>query len=123
MTDEEKLARIAANMNRENKLEDKRIKEKVQEAKQEIQRLVSQFLEIDPAVEKIVLFGSLVEGDVYSTYFDIDFAVRSEEYLKLVGCGLNSSFPVDVVDLDHVAEPIRSSIERYGKVLYEKKKE
>lgn len=122
-TDEEKLARIAANINRKNKLEDKRIKEKIREAKAEVQRLVCQFREIDPAIETIVLFGSLAEGDVFSTHFDIDLAVRSEEYLKLVGCGLKSSFPVDVADLDHVAEPIRASIEKYGKILYEKKKD
>lgn len=43
-TDEEKLARIAANMNRKNKLEDRRIKEKVRQANEEVQRLVSRFL-------------------------------------------------------------------------------
>jgi hypothetical protein len=47
--------------------------------------------------------------------------VRSKRYLELVGCGLNSSFPVDVVDLDNLAEPFRASVEKYGKVLYEKK--
>ena len=120
-TEEEKLARIAANLNRKNKLEDKRIKEKIREAMEEVQRLVNRFLEIDPAIETIALFGSLAEGDIFSLNFDIDLAVRSEEYLKLVGCGLKSSFPVDVVDFDHVAEPIRASIEKYGKILYEKK--
>jgi len=122
-TDEEKLARIAANMNRKNKLEDRRIKEKVRQANEEVQRLVSRFLEIDPAIETIVLFGSLAEGKVFSLHFDIDLAVRSDEYLKLVGCGLKSSFPVDVVDLDHVADPIRTSIEKYGNILYEKKED
>lgn len=43
-TDEEKLARIAANMNRKNKLEDRRIKEKVRQANEEVQRLVGRFL-------------------------------------------------------------------------------
>jgi hypothetical protein len=69
------------------------------------------------------LFGSLAEGNVFLIHFDIDLAVRSEEYLKLVGCGRKSSFPVDVVDLDHVADPIRASIERYGKILHEKKED
>jgi predicted nucleotidyltransferase len=121
-TEQEKLARIAANLNRQNKLEDRRIKDKIQEAKDEVDRLVNRFLEIDPAIETIVLFGSLAEGNVFSLHFDIDIAVRSQEYLKLVGCGLNSSFPVDVVDLDHVSEPFKASIEKYGKILYEKKK-
>ena len=121
-TDEEKLARIAANLNRQNKLEDKRIKEKIREAKEEVNRLVNRFLEIDPAIEAIVLFGSLAEGNVFSLHFDIDIAVRSQEYLELVSCGLKSSFPVDVVDLDHISEPFKASIEKYGKILYEKKK-
>ena len=121
-TEEEKLARIAANINRQNKLQDRRIKKKVREAHEEAQRLVRRFLEIDPEIDTIVLFGSLAEDDVFSIHFDIDLAVRSEKYLKLVSCGLSSSFPVDVVDLDHVAQPIRASIEKYGKILYEKKK-
>jgi len=99
-TEKEKLARIAANLNRENRLEAQRIKEKIRAAHQEVRRLVAQFLEIDPAIETIVLFGSLAEDSVFSIDFDIDLAVRSEEYLQLVGCGLKSSFRVDVVDLD-----------------------
>ena len=122
-TEEEKLARIAANINRQNKLQDRRIKKKVREAHEEAQRLVRRFLEIDPEIDTILLFGSFAEDDVFSIHFDIDLAVRSEKYLKLVSCGLSSSFPVDVVDLDHVAQPIRASIEKYGKILYEKKKE
>jgi predicted nucleotidyltransferase len=121
-TEKEKLARIAANLNRENRLEAQRIKEKIRAAHQEVRRLVAQFLEIDPAIETIVLFGSLAEDSVFSIDFDIDLAVRSEEYLQLVGCGLKSSFRVDVVDLDRVADPIKSSIDKYGKILYEKNK-
>jgi len=121
-TEKEMLALIAANLNRENRLEVQRIEEKIRTAHQEVRRLVAQFLEIDPAIETIVLFGSLAEDRVFSIDFDIDLAVRSEEYLQLVGCGLKSCFRVDVVDLDHVADPIKSSIEKYGKILYEKKK-
>ena len=121
-TEKEILALIAANLNRENRLEVQRIEEKIRTAHQEVRRLVAQFLEIDPAIETIVLFGSLAEDKIFSVDFDIDLAVRSKEYLQLVGCGLKSCFRVDVVDLDHVADPIKSSIEKYGKILYEKKK-
>ena len=121
-TEEEKLARIAANLNRQNKLEAKLIKRRIREAEEEVQRLAVEFLEIDPAIEKIILFGSLAEENVFSSHFDIDLAVRSEQYIKLVSCGLNSSFQVDVVDLDYVTAPIRASIEKYGKTVYEKKK-
>ncbi|UCF97121.1 MAG: hypothetical protein JSV89_18400 [Spirochaetaceae bacterium] len=120
-TEEIKLARIVANLQRNNELEEQKIREKVKEANEEVQRLVARFLEIDPDIEIIKIFGSLAEGEVFSLNFDIDLAVRSEQYLKLVGCGLKSSFPVDVVDLDHVPDPIQASIEKYGKTLYEKK--
>lgn len=121
-TDEEKIARIAANLKRENKLEEQRIREKIRAAHEEVRMLVAQFLEIDPGIETIVLFGSLAEGNVFSIDFDIDLAVRSEKYLQFVSCGLKSSFRVDVVDLDRVADPIKASIEKYGKIIYEKKK-
>ena len=121
-TEEEKLARIAANLRRENKIEEQKIREKIRAAHEEVRRLAAQFLEIDPGIETIVLFGSLAEDNIFSIHFDIDLAVRSEKYLQLVGCGLKSSFRVDVVDLDHVAEPIKASIEKYGEIVYEKKK-
>ena len=121
-TEEEKLARIAANLKRENKIEEQKIREKIRAAHEEVRRLAAQFREIDPGIETIVLFGSLAEDNVFSIDFDIDLAVRSEKYLQLVGCVLKSSFRVDVVDLDHVSDHIKSSIEKYGKILYEKKK-
>jgi predicted nucleotidyltransferase len=117
-TDRDKLARIAANLKRQNDLEQQRIQERIERANQEVQRLVDRFLQIDPDIQTIVLFGSLAEGTAYSIHFDIDLAVRSRKYLELVGCGLRSPFRVDVVDLDRVAKPIKDSIERYGKVLY-----
>jgi predicted nucleotidyltransferase len=121
--EEEKIAKIAANLKRENQLEERRIEQKIREAHEEVKRLTARFLEIDPELNEIVLFGSLAEGGVFSPHFDIDLAVSSEKYLQLVGCGLNSSFPVDVVDLDRVARPIKDSIKKYGKTLYEKKEE
>ena len=91
-TEEEKLARIAANLRRENKIEEQKIREKIRAAHEEVRRLAAQFLEIDPGIKTIVLFGSLAENNVFSIHFDIDLAVRSEKYLQLVGCGLKSSF-------------------------------
>ena len=91
-TDEEKLARIAANLRRENKIEEQKIGEKIRAAHEEVRRLAAQFLEIDPGIETIVFFGSLAEDNAFSIHFDIDLAVRSEKYLQLVGCGLKSSF-------------------------------
>lgn len=120
-TDAEKLALIAANIRRENEREEIALKDKVKKAYKEVDRLVSEFLASDPKLEKIVLFGSLAENRVVSLNFDIDLAVCSNHFLKLVACGLKSPFRVDVVDLERVTEGIKQSISKYGKVLYEKK--
>ena len=119
---EDKLAVIAERIRKQNRLEEQKIRERVYQAHQEVDKLVRLFLEIDPDLERVVLFGSLAEERVFSLSFDIDLAVRSDRFLQLVACGLKSPFRVDVVDLDRTPEHIRDSIQKYGKVLYEKKK-
>lgn len=119
---DDKLTLIAKRIKRQNRLEEQEIRERVYQAHQEVDRLVRLFLEIDPDLERVVLFGSLAEESVFSLSFDIDLAVRSDRFLQLVACGLKSPFQVDVVDLDRTPGHIRDSIQKYGKVLYEKKK-
>ncbi len=120
---DDKLTLIAERIKRQNRLEEQEIRERVYQAHQEVDRLVRLFLETDPDLERVVLFGSLAEERVFSLTFDIDLAVRSDRFLQLVACGLKSPFQVDVVDLDRTPEHIRISIQKYGKVLYEKEKQ
>ncbi|MDA8122933.1 MAG: nucleotidyltransferase domain-containing protein [Deltaproteobacteria bacterium] len=95
---------------------------RVESAMAEVDRLVGEFRALDPAIEKIVLFGSLARKDATSIGFDIDLAVScsKERYLALVARALDSPFMVDVVDLAVADDRIKSSIARDGVVLYEK---
>ena len=78
------------------------------------------FRAVDPNIGTVVLFGSLVTGRGLSERSDIDLAVESGRYLDLVLEAERSSFPVDVVDLHHMAPKLAAHIRRSGKVLYAK---
>jgi predicted nucleotidyltransferase len=118
--EQRQISRIARRIRLQNRLERKRLRSRLREAQREVSRLVAQFREIDPELQKVVLFGSLEQNSVRSLQFDIDLAVRSEQFLKLVACGLRSPFRVDVVDLEKLPVPVRRSIEEHGKTVYAK---
>lgn len=120
--DDTRIEKIVSRIRSQNRKEEARLREKINGAHAEVDRLLNQFLEIDPELEKAVIFGSLAENRVCSPHFDIDIAVRSKKYLQLVACALDSQFSVDLVDLDTVIEPVRKSIEKYGRTIYEKEK-
>lgn len=112
---------IIKEIKKENDKEVKRIKDKILQALSEIERLKKDFLEIDPDIEKIILFGSLLEDGIESTRFDIDIAVKSKKYYQLVSKALQSEFKIDVVDLDTIHSKIKKNILEKGKVIYEKR--
>jgi predicted nucleotidyltransferase len=118
--EQRQLALIARRIKLQNKLEQKRLRSRLRKAHVEVSRLVAQFREIDPELRKVVLFGSLAQNAPRSLQFDIDLAVSSEQFLKLVACGLRSPFPVDVVDLEQLPAPIRRLIDEHGKTVYAK---
>ena len=112
---------IVKEIKKENEDERKRIKDKILQAMSEIERLKKDFLEIDPALEKIILFGSLAEGEINSIGFDIDIAVKSKKYYQLVGKALQSEFKVDIIDLDTIHKKIKDNILKTGRIIYEKR--
>lgn len=118
----DKLSRIAAHQRLLLRRKEEALRLRVTRAYDEVRRLVDSFLELDPAISKIILFGSLARCDVSSADFDIDLAVScsGEQYLALVACALDSPFKVDLVDISSADSRILSSIDRDGKVLYEK---
>jgi predicted nucleotidyltransferase len=117
-----RLREMVKTARRENRRKERRIRERERRARAFLPDLVQAFRAIDPDIGAIVLFGSLAEGAVRSEHFDIDIAVRSAKYLKLVAWALNQGFRIDVVDIDgappHIAERIRAM----GEVLYAGKK-
>jgi predicted nucleotidyltransferase len=122
--DPEFLREISRSTNERNRVEHEAARqaqaERLAAARAEAERLAREFRVADQEIDRIVLFGSVATGEVGSREFDIDLAVRSARYLRLVAIGLDSDFRVDVVDLDGAREPIRRAIERDGKVLYAK---
>ena len=113
---------IAFNLLKRDLREQQRIERRIEAAQAEIDKLLARFLEIDPALQKVILFGSLAKQTVKSVNFDIDLAVQCSEdkFLLLVATALDSDFAVDVVDLVSVNQTFRHFILKDGVVLYEK---
>lgn len=116
----EKIKKMAEYQRDLQKEKEKNISLKIVEAVAEVNYLVDRFLVIDPCIKRIVLFGSLARKDVSSIDFDIDIGVlcSKEKYLAIVAEALDSSFKVDVVDLEHIDNRIKSAIDRDGVILY-----
>ena len=86
----------------------------------EAHRLTKCFAEADPDLRKVVLFGSLATGNLGSREPDIDLAVDSPQYLRLVSIALDSRFKVDVVDLPNASPMISRAVEQHGRIMYER---
>ena len=85
---------------------------------EEICRLAEQY-----NVEKVILFGSRARGD-YKRVSDIDLAVSGGNFAGFaldVDEETSTLLKFDIVNLDgSVQKELRDSIEREGRVLYEK---
>lgn len=112
---------IARNLLKRDQRQQQEIKRRIEAARIEIDRLLVKFLAIDPALQKVILFGSLAKQTVKSPEFDIDLAVQAapDQFLLLVGAALDSDFKVDVVDLTGVSPTFRDFIMTDGVILYE----
>lgn len=88
----------------------------------EASMLALDFVQLDPGITRVVLFGSLAREELLSPDFDIDLAVECTPgaFLQIVASALNSRFRVDVIDLKTAERRIRKSIEQNCTVLYEK---
>lgn len=120
--DERKLRAIAARADRitreRRNARERCITERVREARREIDRLVEQIRAADPGVRRIVLFGSLAKNEVKRPSFDIDIAVDSDEYMRLLDIALDSHFKVDLVDLGCCSRYVAAAVEQHGVELY-----
>lgn len=118
----EKLSRMADHQRHLMRLQMDELAMRKAQAHEEIKALVVKFRTADPAIGKIILFGSLARDDVSSPDFDIDLAVScsAEAFLTLVAISLDSPFSVDVVDLATADDRIKRAVAQEGVVLYEK---
>lgn len=113
------LARAINSRNRRKReREGEEQRERLALARAEVDRLVTEFQRVDPALRRVVLFGSLARDDAKSLDFDIDLAVDASRYLDLLGIALDSPFKVDLVDLSSASRYIVAAIERDGVEVY-----
>ncbi|MCI9640451.1 nucleotidyltransferase domain-containing protein [Anaerotruncus sp. 80] len=74
-------------------------------------------------IEKVVLFGSRARGDFQRTS-DIDLASRGGDFVRFsldVDEETSTLLQYDIVNLDGaVSDALRSSIEKEGRIIYEK---
>ena len=113
--------KIADRLRRIDKNAEAELLKKIDLAKAEVERLKNLFLKTDPALKSLYLFGSLADGKVTNSKFDIDMAVDSKNYLSLVSACENSPIKVDLIDLNTARTAIKKSILEGGVLLYEKK--
>ena len=77
-------------------------------------------------VEKVILFGSRARGNYHRTS-DIDLAVLGGDVARFaldVEEETTTLLKYDIVDLNGVVQPeLRASIEKEGKIIYEKNRE
>ena len=83
---------IARNLIKREAREHKRIERRSKSAQEELKKLLAGFLEIDPGLRKVILFGSLAREAVKSVNFDIDLAVQcsGDKFLRLIASTLDS---------------------------------
>ncbi len=95
------------------------LKQRTQEAIDEVQRLVQEFRRRDPELKRLVLFGSLASGTPSNPNFDIDVSFEGKELYACTAIALNSCFKVDLVDYRSLPEFMRKEIDTHGRILYE----
>jgi predicted nucleotidyltransferase len=61
-----------------------RIERRLSDARTEAGRLAHRLAEADPAVRRVILFGSVATGRVRSERFDVDLAVEGGDHTQLL---------------------------------------
>ena len=114
------LQRIADRINAENRDYDRLLEQQIAAAQSALPQIVARMRELDPSIERIILFGSLASGSVRNTGFDIDLAVSGSGIFRLIAWSEDQELPIDLVDLDSLSPGFRNHIEETGRILYEK---
>lgn len=110
--------RYAAGLREANRREYARIAGKAARAREEAGRLAAAIAEVDPKVNRVFLFGSLIGGGPRHLDFDIDLAIDGGDVYAAEAVAEGSPFAVDVVALRRLPQHVREQIEREGQVLF-----
>lgn len=100
-----------------NARERARTRKRAEAARAEAGRLAAAIASDDPSVRAVILFGSLAEGEPSHEGFDIDLAIVGGDVLRAMALTEESTFRVDLVDLDRVPDGVRSRILERGMVM------
>lgn len=110
---------IVARQKRRNVIFERQLEARVREAQQFISSIPDALLRIDPVLRRLLLFGSLAAGRVTRFDFDIDLAVDSDRYLRIVDWSLQQPWRIDVVDLSAIDTSFAREIQKNARVPYE----
>jgi predicted nucleotidyltransferase len=116
------LKLIAERINAANRKERAENEKKRKEAYKEAVRLTAQFAEIDKELKKVILFGSTLGPGRYGSESDIDLAVEGGDFFGFMRIAEESSFKVDVVDLQDLPERFKTLIDRSSEILFNRGK-
>jgi predicted nucleotidyltransferase len=95
------------------------------QAKQDADRIIAMIVrEFRPA--RIYQWGSIVHPEHFAEYSDVDIAVEglpggASEYFRLLAEAERlTSFPLDIVELEHIEPEFAELIRTYGVMRYER---
>lgn len=87
-----------------------------------VARQGAELLKKEFGAERVVVFGSLAQSELFHDRSDIDLAVwgiSEEVYLRALGCllDLHGDFSVDLVRVEEASDRLRQRIEHDGVLL------
>jgi predicted nucleotidyltransferase len=94
------------------------------EAQRDAQAIVEMIIRrFEP--RRLVQWGSVLEGDQFREYSDIDIAIEGitdpETFFEILDAAESMTrFPVDILQLEHVEPAYRDLIMEKGRVVYER---
>ena len=107
-----------ARMRRENKVEAEYADRLHAAAYEEAWRLGREMGRADASLAEVVLFGSALPGRAFRRDSDIDLGIRGGNRVLLEHVVVDSSFAVDLIDLEDARPGIVERIEKEGVVVY-----
>lgn len=96
----------------------------LEQARNDAGRILERMVrEVGPT--RIYQWGSLLTGEHFSEISDIDFALEGlagpQEYFRVLGIAMEeTTFPVDIIELEKVDPETRERIIRRGRLVYER---
>jgi predicted nucleotidyltransferase len=110
---------LIASQERQRKENQRRFELATQEAGKIIEMIIDKY-----APQKIVQWGSLLNGDLFTGISDIDIAVEGidsvETFFELLkDAETLTRFPLDIIQLEKIDPLHRETVLTHGKVVYE----